>query len=149
MSTDTVSALPQQVRRRCTIAAALVVVLFAVAAVLLRQGAGHRAFGGSDQIAIFVLGVAVAAGIMLPAQSRLRADATSLRVRNVLMSHDVPWELVAAVRFDDRSPWASLEFLDGDVLALMALRASDGERAVRDVRALRALHEVSTARRGA
>jgi hypothetical protein len=44
------------------------------------------------------------------------------------------------VNFRDRSPWASLELADDETLALMAVQALDGERAVAAVRALRDLH---------
>jgi hypothetical protein len=134
-------ARPEQLRRWCLIGAAIVFVLFTVAAALLRTGAGAGAFGVADQIAIFVLGVAIAAGIMVPARSRLRVDTERLWVRNAFGTHEVPWRLVSAVRFDDRSPWATLEFPDGDLLAMMALRATDGERAVQNVRSLRELCE--------
>jgi len=134
-----VSARPERLRRLCLLGAGAIFVLFTVAAVLLRVGAGHNAFGVADQIAVFILGVAIAAGIMMPARSRLRADDRQLWVRNAFGTHDVPWGLVTAVRFDDRSPWPTLEFADGDLLAVMAIRAADGEPAVHAVRALRQL----------
>lgn len=140
MSEPVVTARPERLRRICLVSASVVFVLFTVAAALLRVGAGHRTFGIADQVSVFVVGVAIAAGIMVPTRSRLRADRTGLWIRNAFGTHDVPWEAVSAVRFDDRSPWATLELPDGDLLAVMALRASDGERAVEAMRALRELH---------
>lgn len=140
MTEVVVTARPERLRRICLASAVLVFVLFTVAAVLLRVGAGERTFGIADQVAVFVVGVAIAAGIMVPARSRLRADRNGLWIRNAFGTHDVPWGVVSAVRFDDRSPWATLELPDGDLLAVMALRASDGERAVEAMRALRELH---------
>lgn len=136
-----VTARPVRLTRWCAYGAGAVFVLFTIAAVLLRVGAGKDTFGVADQIAVFVLGAAIAAGIMVPARSRLRADSEQLWVRNAFGTHDVPWSLVAAVRFEDRSPWATLEFADGDVLAVMAVRATDGERAVQTVRQLRDMQE--------
>ena len=140
--TAVLSARPERLRRWCLLGAGAVFVLFTLAAALLRVGAGRHTFGFSDQIAVFVLGVAIAAGIMVPARSRLRADSRTLWVRNAFGTHEVPWSLVSAVRFDDRSPWATLEFPDGDLLAVMALRATDGEQAVANVRALREMQEI-------
>lgn len=143
-----VASRPVRLTRWCLYGAGAVFVLFTIAAVLLRVGAGKHTFGVADQIAVFILGVAIAAGIMVPARSRLRADAEHLWVRNAFGTHDVPWSLVTAVRFEDRSPWATLEFADGDVLAVMAVRATDGDRAIRTVRALRDLHAAHGARAG-
>lgn len=137
MTDVVVVARPERLRRWCLLGAGAVFVLFTIAAALLRVGAGKYTFGVADQVAVFILGVAIAAGIMVPARSRLRADANQLWVRNAFGTHDVPWPLVTAIRFEDRSPWATLEFADGDVLALMAVRATDGMRAVETVRALR------------
>jgi hypothetical protein len=75
----------------------------------------------------------------------VRADAGQLWVRNILGSHTVPWSLVTAVRFEDRAWWASLELIDGDVLAIVAVQAIDGPRAVDAVTALRALHTQAAA----
>jgi hypothetical protein len=142
-----ISARPERLRRWCLLGAGVVFVLFTVAAVLLRVGSGKHAFGVADQIAVFVLGAAIAAGIMMPARSRLRADSEKLWVRNAFGTHEVPWNLVTAVRFDDRSPWATLEFPDGDLLAVMAVRATDGELAVHNVQALRSLCDAHGAAR--
>jgi hypothetical protein len=141
VTTTLVTARPERLRRWCLLAAGAVFILFTIAAALLRVGAGRHTFGIADQIAVFILGVAIAAGIMVPARSRLRADSERLWVRNAFGTHDVPWPLVTAVRFEDRSPWLTLEFADGDVLAVMAVRATDGEQAVQTVRGLRELQE--------
>lgn len=132
------TAAPYTVRRRCIIAATAVVVLFVIAAALLRAGSGRDAFGTADQVAVAVLGVAIASGIMVPARSRLRVDDAGLWIRNAFGTHQVPWDLVEAIRFERRSPWATLEFADGDVLGIMALRANDGQRTVEALQALRA-----------
>jgi len=96
-------------------------------------------FGVGDQVAMVLLGLFIAAGIMLLARPSLVADERGLHVRNIFVSHDVPWEVVREVAFRDGSPWATLELADDDQLALLAVQASDGERAVATVRALRAL----------
>jgi hypothetical protein len=61
-------------------------------------------------------------------------------VRNIVGTRQVPWEIVREVAFRDGSPWAMLELADDDQLAVLAVQASDGPRAVAAVRGLRALH---------
>ncbi|HVX47320.1 MAG TPA: PH domain-containing protein [Mycobacteriales bacterium] len=146
MSAPTVRSRPEHLRRWCLLGAAATLILFGTAAALLRQGAGHDTFGIGDQIAVAVLGVIIAVGIMVPARSQLRADADGIWLRNALSTHTVPWELVAGLRFDGKTPWAFLEFPDGDLLALMALRAADGDHAVEVARGLRRLLEEHTER---
>ena len=139
-SLGAVRAHPIRLRRVATAVAVLVTVTFAVIAVLLGDTSSEGvSFGVGDQVAMVLLGLFIAAGIMLLARPSLVADERGLHVRNIFVSHDVPWEVVREVAFRDGSPWATLELADDDQLALLAVQASDGERAVATVRALRAL----------
>jgi hypothetical protein len=136
-----VRAHPVRLRRVAAAVAVLVTVTFAVIAVLLGDTSSEGvSFGVGDQVAMVLLGLFIAAGIMLLARPSLVADERGLHVRNIFVSHDVPWEVVREVAFRDGSPWATLELADDDQLALLAVQASDGERSVATVRALRALH---------
>jgi hypothetical protein len=138
---DVVRARPVRLRRVATVIAAVVVVVFAAVAVLL---GGTRSegvvFGVGDQIAMMVMGLLVAGGVLLLARPTVVADVHGLRVRNIASTKDVPWEVVREVAFRDGSPWAVLELADDDQLAVLAVQASDGPRAVEAVRGLRALH---------
>jgi hypothetical protein len=135
-----VRARPVRLRRVAALIAAVVTATFVVIAVLLGNTRSEGvSFGIGDQVAMVLLGLFVAGGVLLIARPSLVADERGLRVRNILVSHDVPWEVVRAVAFRDGSPWATLELADDDQLALLAVQASDGERAVTAVRALRVL----------
>lgn len=137
---EVVRAQPVRLRRVAAVAATIVVATFAVIAVLLGSTSSEGVvFGVGDQVAMVLLGLFVAGGILLVARPSLVADERGLRVRNILVSHDIPWEVVRAVAFRDGSPWATLELADDDQVALLAVQASDGERSVAAVRALRAL----------
>jgi hypothetical protein len=128
------------VRVVCWVAAAVIVAVFAAVATALRGGTeGGGAFAAGDQLAMFGLGVLAAAGVLLFTRPRVEADAHGVRVRNVVGGYDLPWEIVAAVRFDDRSPWASLELADDETIAVMAVQAADKDYAVALVRGLREL----------
>lgn len=140
-SSDVLDVRPVLLRRICITAAAVVVVGCTVAAVLLRRGSGAATFQTSDQVSVVGIGIAAAAGLMVLARPHLIADASGLWVRNIFGTHEVPWELVRAVRFPHKAPWAALEFPDDELLSVLALQAADGDRAVQALRALRAMLE--------
>ncbi len=120
-------------------AAGLVAVMTVVAVLLKSSSTGVVSFRTSDQVAMVGLGLAMAAGVLLVGRSRVEADTEGLRIRNVLVNHVVPWSAVRAVRFDRHSPWATLLLSNDDELAVSAVQAADGERALVAVRGLRAL----------
>jgi PH (Pleckstrin Homology) domain-containing protein len=137
---DVVRARPVRLRRVAIAIAVVVVVMFVVIAVLLGNTSSEGVeFGPGDQVAMVVLGLIVAAGVLLIARPTVVADVDGLRVRNILSTKDVPWEIVRMVSFPDGSPWAMLELADDERLAVLGVQASDGPRAVEAVRGLRAL----------
>jgi hypothetical protein len=140
VSDDIVRARPVRLRRVAIGIAVVVVVLFTVIAALLGHTSSEGVvFGPGDQVAMVVLGLLVAAGVLLIARPTVVADVHGLRVQNIVSTKDVPWELVRVVSFPDGSPWVLLELADDDRLAVLAVQASDGPRAVAAVRGLRAL----------
>ncbi len=147
---EVVRARPRRARTVCWIAAAAVTVVFALVATGLRGPTeGTGVFHPSDQIAMFVLGLLMAAGILWFTRPRVEADREGIRVRNLVGSYDLPWAIVREIRFDRGNPWASLELADDDVVAVMAVQATDRQYAVDTIRALRALHQAAGAAGGA
>jgi len=139
-----VSAVPRRMRLVCAVVAAVVlVVMVSVALLLQTSSTGVVSFGPADQIAMVGLGVALAAGILLLGRSRVDADETGVRVRNILGSHDLPWSAVRSVRFGRDSAWASLLLVTGEELAVLAVQTADRDRAVAAVEGLRTLLERS------
>src|SRR5688500_15762852 len=133
-------------RLLCGIAAAVVVAAALVVALSLKSSStGVVQFRTDDQIAIFGLGLALGAAIMALGRSRVDADAEGVRVRNVVVQHELPWTAVRSVSFARTSSWATLQLENDDEIALLAVQAGDGERAVRAVDALRALHAAKRA----
>jgi hypothetical protein len=129
------------------VAVAVVVVCTAVATGLQgKTGDGPGYFQRGDQLAMIGLGMLAALGVLLFTRPRVEADADGVRVRNVLGSYDLPWEVVRAVTFNRGAPWLTLDLHDDDVVAVMAVQAVDKEYAVRAARALRALHAAHAAR---
>lgn len=143
----TVSCTPRRQRLLCALMALLVVVVMVVVSVLLKSSTtGVVSFRTSDQVATTALGLLLGAGILFTARARVDADAAGVRVRNILGTHHLPWEQVRAVRFDENSPWASLLLADEDELSVLAVQATDGERAVHAVEGMRALLAASRVR---
>ncbi|HKD96711.1 MAG TPA: PH domain-containing protein [Micromonosporaceae bacterium] len=135
------TASGQKARRVARISAVVVVLVFAGLAFTLRgrTDSGDSYFRPEDQIAMILLGFLAAAGVLWFTRPRVVADTHTVRVRNLLGWVEVPWEIVAAVRFDRGHPWASLELRDDDVISIMAVQAADKEYAIAAVRGLRAL----------
>ena len=135
------TAVPRRMRQACAVTAAVVIAFMAVVALLLRHSStGVVSFGPADQFAMLGLGLAVGGGILFLARSRVEADATAVRVQNILGRYELPWGVVDAVLFDRDSPWATLRLVTGEEVAVLAVRAVDKERAVAAVEGLRRLH---------
>jgi hypothetical protein len=137
-----VTIRPRKVRRVAFVVAPIVIAFFAVLGVLLTGSTGAEdggVFQPSDQIAMVVLGVFIAAGVLLVARPRVVADEEHVKIQNILGGYDLPWSVVHAVRFDRGNPWLTLELENDDVVAVMAIQATDKEHAVTGARTLRAL----------
>jgi hypothetical protein len=135
-----VSAVPRRMRLICAVTAGVVVVAMVVVGVLLTSSStGVVSFHTSDQVAMIVLGLVLGAGILALGRPRIDADAAGVRVRNILGSHQLGWDLIRSVCFDRSSAWATLLLANGDELAVLAVQAADKERAVAAVEGLREL----------
>lgn len=131
---------PRRLLLVCRAAGVILLGVFAVVAYLLPRGsAGGQRFGLGDQLAFFGIGVLLAWAVLQFTRVRVEADEAGVRVRNYVGEKFVPWQVVAGVRLDDASPWASLDLQDDDTIALLAVQANDGSRAVDAVVALRRL----------
>jgi hypothetical protein len=144
-----VKSRPVKATRVAWVLAVLVVAVFTAVGTTLRGAtdSGKSVFQAGDQAAMIGLGVLAALGILMFTRPRVDADERGIRVRNVIGSYDLPWDVVRSIEFRRGSPWASLELQDDDVIALMAVQAADRAQAVAAVRGLRALLAASRALR--
>ena len=141
-----VSIVASRLRLVLAFLAVVVVVIMVLVALELPSTTNTVVdYGPVDQVAIAGLGLVLAAGVLFLGRSRVDADASGVRIRNVLVHHQLPWTAVRAVRFDPKSYWGSLLLENGDEISLLALQSFDGERAVRGVEGLRALHAAARA----
>ncbi|GLY07528.1 MULTISPECIES: PH domain-containing protein [Actinoplanes] len=139
---------PKKIRWVAGPMAAAVVILFTVLSFGLTGNAGFEnsqaTFQRGDQLAMIGVGILIGLGVLAFCRPRVAADAEGVHVRNVIGGYDLPWNVVAAVRFDRNSAWAHLELLNDDQVPVHALQAVDKDYAVDGVRALRALHADAT-----
>ncbi|HXV92100.1 MAG TPA: PH domain-containing protein [Pseudonocardia sp.] len=136
---------PRKVRWAAWVCAVVTVAFFVVIALLLRNSPTGVFFRLADQVAMVVLGLLVAGGILLLARPRARADATGIEVRNILSSTFYPWEVVRAVSFPDGASWARLELPADEYVSVLAIQAVDGQHAVDAITRVRALHAAARA----
>ncbi|GAB3442611.1 PH domain-containing protein [Actinophytocola sediminis] len=132
-----VVARPRKARVIAAIVAAVLLVVFTVAGLLMLRTHTGAYFGLSDQLAMIGIGVFLAAGALWFARPRVRADAEGVEVRNMAGARFFRWADVEGVSFPDGAPWARLEFANDEYVPLVAVQAIDGEHAVAAMRTLR------------
>ncbi len=93
-------------------------------------------FQRGTALAMVALGYAVLFALV---RSRVVAHPDGLVVVNGFRRHRLVWEQIVAVRLPPGAPWVTLDLADGHTVSAMGIQGSDGERARRAVRELRAL----------
>jgi len=88
---------------------------------------------------VLVLGLLFYAGGYALARSRVVAREDGLVVVNGYKTRRFEWNEVLAITLKAGSPWAMLDLSDGTTVAAMGIQGSDGPRAMRQVREVRAL----------
>ncbi|KAA9160346.1 PH domain-containing protein [Amycolatopsis acidicola] len=139
---ETVVIRPFKAAWMSVVLAIVLVVAFAVVAILLRSSNTGAIFEVSDQVAMMGVGIVLALGALLFATPRVRADAEGIEVRNVLLLQKrFSWLEVLSVSFPDGASFARLELPEDEYYGILAIQAVDRDRAVEAVRALRRLHK--------
>ena len=101
----------------------------------------RAAFTGFQIATLLALGLGAAVCGQALARSRLVAREAGLTVVNGFKSRQFEWSEILAVTMRPGSPWALLDLSDGTSVAAMGIQGSDGLRATRQVKELRALVE--------
>ncbi len=129
-------------RRAALIGAGVVLV----GAVLL--GANLPApFQGGDKVSVALMGVPVAAVLLLLARPSITATGRGVVVRNLVTTRRLDWPEVVAIRLGRDDSWASIDVADGTSLPVMALQTADGSRtqaALAELRERLAMAETGT-----
>ena len=142
---EPVTARPVRSARIAVLAAAVVVVVFGIAAAILRSTYDDGvSFTAADQLGIAGTGVLVALGLLSLTRPRLRADARGVDCRGFFTGYrHVDWELVTAVEFPPKARFARLVLPGDELITLYAVQRGDAERSVVVMRGLRALFAAS------
>ena len=126
-----------------TVLGVLLVVL--VAAVWIAWGQEVRSsFSLSQRATLLAIGALGFVAWFAIARSRVTADEHGLTVVNGYRRHAYEWSQVVSVNLRRGAPWAGLDLSDGTSTSMFAIQGSDGERAFKAVRELRALVESHT-----
>jgi Bacterial PH domain len=88
-----------------------------------------------------LLGFVLLGIVLMHALMRCKVEATreNLVVVNGYKRRVFDWAEVLSVSLPEGAPWATLDLADGTSVSAMGIQGSDGDRAVRAVRELRAL----------
>lgn len=145
-----VTARPLRMARIGWIAAAVVFVVFAVTAAVMRRLNDGVPFGWKDQVGLLVVGIILAGSCIMLARPRLVADRDSIRIRAFLGGYRVvPWDLVVRIDFPRSVRFARIVLPGEETLAIYAVQRWDELGAVEAMRGLRALQAaVAQARAG-
>lgn len=92
-----------------------------------------------NRVAIFALGVAMAAFLWRYAVIRAVPTKQGLTVVNLFRTYELDWAQILTVGFSGGAAWAVLELTDTEELAVMAIQRADGERARQEASRLAAL----------
>lgn len=144
MSTDSGHQWDVVLRPRLTAyfayAAAFVIAAAGITVgLLLKIRSTGAYFRTADQVSMAVLGLILAAAILLLARPRLRVGPAGIGVRNVLGYRLIPWDEVVDVSFPTGARWARVDIADYEYVPILAIQSVDRERAVAAMDTVRAL----------
>ncbi|EHB50519.1 Protein of unknown function DUF2581 [Mycolicibacterium rhodesiae JS60] len=121
------------------VAAAIVATSGIVVGVLFKVRYTGAVIQTADQVSMAILGVILAAAILLLATPRVRVGPAGIGVRNILIERVVPWSDVVGVSFPPGARWARVDLADYEYVPILAIQAIDTERAVASMDTLRTL----------
>lgn len=95
-------------------------------------------FTGLQRATLVLLGLMLLACYHALARSRVVATEAGLTIVNGYRSRTYQWSQVIAVSLRRGAPWGTLDLSDGTTISIIGVQGSDGERARRAIREIRA-----------
>lgn len=128
---------------RLAIAAAVVVLAIHITFGLLLtiSDTGPTNIGGSDQIAIIMIGAVVSGAILLLTRPRLRVGPEGVSVRNLATERLFGWDRVQGLTYPDSGFGGRLLLPSDEHVPVLAIQAGDGDRAVAAMERYRELED--------
>ncbi|UUO00358.1 PH domain-containing protein [Mycolicibacterium novocastrense] len=111
-------------------AAAVILAAHVTVGALLKISSTGVIFRTADQVAIALLGVVIAAVVLMFARPRLRVGASGVTVRNLVGDKTIPWADVVDISFPRGARWARVDLPDDEYIPIMAIQAVDKGRAI-------------------
>lgn len=134
------SAQPRLTARIAWASSAFVLVVFVVTALVMKRYNAGAAFNDKDQVATIVVGLVLAALLIMPTRPRIVADEQSVRLRAFLGGwRVVAWDVIVDVRFPSKVRFAQLVLPGEETLAIYAIQRFDKQYAVAAMQQLRDL----------
>lgn len=93
----------------------------------------------AEKLTMAAILLAILACLVALSRSRVRADGSTITVVNGFRTRVLDPAQVVAVSMPPGAPWATLDLADGTAVSAMGIQGSDGDRALRAVRELRAV----------
>jgi hypothetical protein len=120
----------------------LIVLLVAVWVGLGAEVRGQ--FTTFQRITLVVLGLLLFGAYNALVRSRVRATKAGLTVVNGYRKRSYEWSQVIGVSLRRGAPWGTLDLSDGTTISLIGVQGSDGQRARKAVREIRAAIAANT-----
>jgi hypothetical protein len=141
LTAEVVTAKPIRLAWLGWICAAVVLIVFVVIALVMRQHTAGAHFLRNDQIGTLVIGIVGAGLFVMLTRPRLRADAEGVHLRGFLGGwRDIPWNVVVRIDFPSKVRFARVVMPAEETLAIYAVSRFDAEQSVATMAVLRALH---------
>ena len=121
------------------VAAFLIAAALIAVGLFLKMTSTGVIFQTADQVAMAILGLIIAGGVLLFARPRLRVGPAGISVRNLLGDRLIPWSEVVGVSFPAGHRWARVDLPDDEYIPVMAIQAVDKDRAVDSMDTVRSL----------
>lgn len=136
----TVVIRPHLVRIVGFVLAPILFVAFASAGIFMQVTYTGAYFRVSDQVAMVLVGVLLAAGALVLTRPRLILDAEGVDTRGFFARKRLSWDEILGVSFPDKTYFAKLDLPHDEHYPAMAIQSWDGPRAVAAIQVLRERH---------
>lgn len=125
---DPYSVMRPQRGRAVALALAVIVFLaFTFAAITVPGQEGQKGdWTIVDRLLIFGMGAVIAWFIWRFATIRAIPSTEGIVVRNLLLTRRLAWPEIVRMQFGGAAPWARLDLIDADTVAVMAIQRADG-----------------------
>jgi hypothetical protein len=134
---------PLGVRLALWVVGTLLIVLLAAVWILIGADV-RRQFSPYQRATLVIIGLLLFVTYNGLARCKVVATATGLRVVNGYRTRRFEWSQVIGMSLPRGAPWATLDLSDGTSVSVMGIQGSDGTRARRAVREVRACIAANT-----